>query len=133
MPKISHLIAWTIALISVIGSLYFSEIKQFEPCNLCWYQRIFMYPIVILLGLSIIKKEPNIDKYVLSLSIPGFFLALYQVILQNTSILEPCKIGKSCSDTYINLFGFISIPMLSLISFFVITISLLNSNKVRSQ
>nr|CAE17302.1 putative protein-disulfide oxidoreductase [Bacillus licheniformis] len=130
MLKKGHVIAWTIAFLSMIGSLYFSEIKQFDPCKLCWYQRILMYPIVILLGVSFITKDRNIDKYILSLSIPGFFLALYQVFLQKTlQVFQPCSINESCSETYINWLGFISIPMLSLTAFFIITISILYSKR----
>lgn len=125
---LAWIMAWILALIATLGSLYFSEIRGFIPCTLCWYQRIFMYPIVILMGLSLLVKDYNIKRHILSLSIPGFFFALFHVLLQKSSILqsfEPCKIGVSCSTLYINWFGFITIPVLSLTVFFIITMLLL--------
>lgn len=130
----AFIIAWIISLTATLGSLYFSEIKGFIPCTICWYQRILMYPITIFLGVSIITRDFKIKKYIMALSIPGFLLALYHVILQKSSFLqsfEPCEIGVPCSTSYVNLLGFITIPLLSLTAFFIITISILsygNSN-----
>lgn len=132
MKNKAFIIAWVVSLIATLGSLYFSEIKGFIPCTICWYQRILMYPIVIQLGVSIITRDFNIKKYILALSIPGFLLALYHVILQKSFFLqsfEPCEIGVSCSSSYINWFGFITISVLSLTAFFIITISLLSYKK----
>ncbi|MBI2074862.1 MAG: disulfide bond formation protein B [Candidatus Levybacteria bacterium] len=118
-------ISWISAFAAFLGSLYFSEILDFVPCVLCWYQRILMYPLVIIIAVGIIRKDKNLPFYVLPLSIPGIIIGFYQHLLQIGIIPEstaPCAFGVSCSTTYIDWFGFITIPLLSLISFMVITI-----------
>ncbi|MGG3754288.1 disulfide oxidoreductase [Bacillus anthracis] len=126
------LFAWVIALISMLGSLYFSEVKGFKPCNLCWYQRIFMYPLVILLGIALLKKDEKIRIYTTPLAVIGFFIAAYQYIIQKSSFLqrhiEPCEIGESCVTLYINWLGFITIPFLSMAAFGVIVALLMTFN-----
>jgi len=125
-------IAFVLASISVMGSLYFSEVLGYAPCNLCWWQRIFMYPLVILLGIGIVKKDKNIVYYALPLAIIGSLIALYhnllyyEIIVRNTISCVP---GVSCTEKYITLFGFLSIPLMSLISFILITICLILSMK----
>lgn len=125
-------ISWIIALISTAGSLYFSEILYFSPCVLCWYQRIAMYPLVIILAVGIIKKDKNIHYYVLPISIIGAVFAFYQNLLYYNFLavnLAPCVSGISCTTRYLHLFGFMDIPLLSLISFLLITILLLVHKK----
>lgn len=119
--------AWLIAAIATLGSLFFSEVMEFAPCALCWYQRIFMYPLVITLAIGLFPVDRNAVKYSLPLAGVGWFFALYHTLLYSGVIpesLQPCRQGVSCKEVYIELFGFLSIPMLSLISFSAI-ISLL--------
>lgn len=119
---------WILSAIATSGSLYFSEIKGFIPCTLCWYQRIFMYPIFLLTSTSLLLKDKKINNYLLTLSIPGFLLALYHVLLQKTSLFssfEPCSVGVSCASEYVNWFGFVTIPLLSFTAFFLISITLI--------
>lgn len=121
-------IAWITAVVSMAGSLYFSEVLGFAPCTLCWYQRIAMYPLVLIIGLGIIKKDRNFLNYALPLSIIGGATAFYQNLLYYNVIsinLAPCVSGVSCTTRYIQLFGFMDIPLLSLASFVVITAALL--------
>jgi disulfide bond formation protein DsbB len=121
-------IAWTIALLATIGSLYFSEILKFTPCVLCWWQRICIYPLVIVLLVGIIRKDKNMAYYALPLSIIGAFISFYQNLLYYKIIpeaLAPCVSGVSCTTQYINYFGFISIPLLSLIALIIITTSMI--------
>ncbi len=113
-------ICWIIASVSTLGSLFFSEIMEFPPCALCWYQRIFMFPLVILLLVGLFPFDKSIVKYALPLAIVGWGFAFYHTLLYSGFIpesLQPCSQGVSCSETYIDLFGFLTIPMLSLISF----------------
>ena len=113
-------ICWLIASVSTIGSLFFSEIMELPPCALCWYQRIFMFPLVIIFLVGLFPFDKSIIKYALPLSIFGWSFAFYHYLLYSGYIpesIQPCSQGVSCSETYLDLFGFLTIPMLSLISF----------------
>ncbi len=117
--------ALLISVMAVVGSLYFSEITKFPPCTLCWYQRICMYPLVIILSIGIWKKDKNVPYFVLPLSIIGILIAIYHNLLYYGIIPEsaaPCILGISCTTKYIEWFGFITIPLLSLTAFIIITI-----------
>ena len=120
--------AWAVAFGSTLGSLYFSEILQFPPCVLCWYQRILMYPLVIIIPIGILKKDQNFPLYVLPLGILGIIVALYHNLLYYNIIAEsatPCIQGVSCTTKFIEWFGFVTIPLLSLLSFIIIVICML--------
>lgn len=116
--------AWVIALTATLGSLYASEIAHFPPCVLCWYQRICMYPLALILPIGILVKDKFMPLYVLSLSIIGFFIGLYHVLLYYNIIpkaVAPCVQGISCTTKYIEWFGFVTIPFLSFAAFGIIT------------
>ena len=116
-------ICWIIASVSTLGSLFFSEIMELAPCALCWYQRIFMFPLVIILLVGLFPFDKRIIKYALPLAIAGWGFAFYHYLLYSGFIpesIQPCSEGVSCSETYLDLFGFLTIPMLSLISFSII-------------
>lgn len=121
--------AWFQALIATLGSLYFSEIAHFKPCILCWYQRIFMYPLVFILGVGIIKKDKNIYYYILPLVGIGLTIAFYHLLVYYSIVpheLTPCDpTGVSCGQRYINWFGFVTIPLLSFVAFVNILVSTL--------
>lgn len=113
-----------IATVSTLGSLYFGEIVKFPPCSLCWYQRIFMYPIVFVIAVGLWKKDKNIAYFVLPFSVIGLIISIYHNLLYYGIIserFEPCTIGVSCTAKQLDLFGFVSIPLLSLIAFLTIT------------
>lgn len=111
------------ALIATLGSLYFSELRGYLPCELCWYQRIIMYPMVLLSVMAIIRKEMNISFYILVISGIGIVTAIYHYGLQKINFLgdniSMCT-GPSCTVQYINWFGFITIPFLALIANIII-------------
>ncbi len=114
---------WIIAIGATLGSLFFSEVLGFTPCVLCWYQRIFWYPLVIILPIAINRADTTIRAYIYGLVIPGSIIALYHTLLNWHVIpetLAPCKAGVSCLTKYINWFGFINIPFLSLLGFLTI-------------
>ncbi len=116
-------ICWIVASVSTLGSLFFSEIMELAPCALCWYQRIFMFPLVIILLIGLFPFDKNIIRYALPLAIIGWGFAFYHYLLYSGIIpenIQPCSQGVSCSETYLDLFGFLTIPMLSLISFSII-------------
>ncbi|MFP5108721.1 disulfide oxidoreductase [Neobacillus sp. C211] len=124
----SLLLSWIAAIIATLGSLYFSEVMHFIPCTLCWYQRIFMYPLAIILGVAVYRDDKGIFRYALPLSIIGMLIAGYHTLLQKIPYLqqfEMCTSGVPCSKDYINWLGFITIPLLALIAFTIITVSLI--------
>jgi disulfide bond formation protein DsbB len=125
--RYSVLLAWIVALVAVCGSLFFSEILEFQPCKLCWFQRIFMYPLVVLLGIASYRNEKWIIRYVLPLSITGGLFSTYHYLEQKVPSLAellPCRVGIPCNVDYINWLGFITIPLLALVAFALITIIL---------
>ncbi len=116
-------IAWAASVLAMFGSLYFSEIRQFEPCELCWYQRILMYPMVVTLGIAIVKKDYKISLYSLVLSAIGGCISLFHYSIQKFSFIAdigPACGRVPCTGQYINWFGFITIPFLALIAFIII-------------
>ena len=120
--------AWIVAVIATLGSLYFSEIRGFVPCELCWYQRILMYPLSILLGIAAFHQDAAIKKYEQPLSIIGGSISIYHYMLQKLpgfASIRPCKQGIPCSTQYIDWLGFITIPFLALTAFILITCLLL--------
>ncbi|MBM7552047.1 disulfide oxidoreductase [Thalassobacillus pellis] len=131
-PSYLLYVAWLAALIAALGSLYFSEIKEYIPCELCWYQRIFMYPLSIILGIATYYNERNIIKYVLPLSVIGGSISIFHYLEQKVpgfAQIKPCAKGVPCSAEYINWLGFITIPFLSLIAFTIITVALIAALK----
>lgn len=118
-------LAWIQAIIATLGSLYFSEIRHFTPCVLCWYQRILMYPQTILITVGILRKDTRLYQYILPMSILGFFIASYHVMLEKGVLSEavaPCRAGVSCTAKYVGYLGFITIPVMSLTAFTIICI-----------
>jgi disulfide bond formation protein DsbB len=111
---------WLLVTVSAMGSLFFSSVMEFAPCVLCWYQRIFLFPLVLILAIGLFPFDKKVVKYALPLAIVGWLTAAYHNLLYAGIIpnsIQPCSQGVSCTEEYINLFGFLSIPMLSLLSF----------------
>lgn len=113
--------SFLVALIATLGSLFYSEIAGYEPCKLCWFQRIFMYPQVVLLGIALWKKDPGVTRYLLALSIIGGAIAGYHYLLQIGVAPElPCSAvgySVSCSQRFVLQFGYITIPLMAFTAF----------------
>ncbi|GGE73435.1 disulfide oxidoreductase [Priestia taiwanensis] len=129
-------IAWATALTATLGSLYFSEILGYIPCNLCWYQRIFMYPMVILFGVALIRKETTILHYAAPLAFFGSLLSAYHYFTQKVPFFQ--EIAPSCGQVpctgqYINWLGFITIPFLALIAFLIIIVACIYMLKLEKE
>lgn len=109
-----------LALIATLGSLYFSEIRGYEPCELCWYQRIIMYPIVVISGIAIYQKNARIALTTLVFSVIGVMTSGYHYAIQKIDFFgeraPECGL-VSCTGEYINYLGFITIPFLALVAF----------------
>lgn len=116
--------SWAVALVATLGSLYFSEVLHYLPCKLCWYQRILMYPLVIILSIAAVRKERQMYRYVLPMSVWGGGISLYHYLMQKTDWFKSEAVGCGpvpCDVDYINWLGFITIPFLALIAFVLIT------------
>ncbi len=108
------------SLIAMLGSLYFSEIAGFPPCVLCWYQRVSMYPLAVILGSAIYTKERKLLIPAFILLIPGWLISVYHNLLYYNILPEaaaPCVAGISCTTKFIEWFGFITIPFLAFAGF----------------
>ena len=119
--------SFLISLIATLGSLFFSEIMNFVPCSLCWYQRIFMYSLVFIFLINLLYPDRSVFKYSFPLVIIGLFISIYHNLLILKIIpenLSPCVSGVPCSVDYLNYFGFITIPLLSFMAFLIIFILL---------
>jgi len=126
------LIGFLTASVATLGSLFFSEIMQFVPCNMCWYQRIFMYPLVLIFLVNLLYPDDKVYKYAMPIVVVGLFFAVYHNLLMFGIIPEsvvPCVQGIPCSTKYINWLGFINIPFLSLVAYSIIFVSLLGLKK----
>ena len=120
------LFMWSVAFTATLGSLYFSEVRQYEPCELCWYQRILMYPLVIILGVAYAQKNAKIAVTTLVFSLIGLCISAYHYSIQKFSFMQdsaPACGRVPCTGQYINYLGFITIPFLALIAFLLIAIS----------
>lgn len=127
--------AFMSSLVATLGSLFFSEIMNFIPCSLCWYQRVFMYPLVFIFLVNLLYPDKEVFKYSFPLVIVGLILSSYHNLLVYKIIpdnLSPCISGVPCSVDYLNYFGFITIPFLAFISFLLIAIFLLLYKKKAS-
>ncbi len=121
-------LAWAGSIVGMLGSLYFSEIAHYPPCVLCWYQRIAMYPLVVILAVGIVNRDRLVYRYALPLSLTGLGIALYHNLLYYNILPEaaaPCVAGISCTTKFIEWFGFLTIPLLAALGFLGITILLL--------
>ncbi|MED4604483.1 disulfide oxidoreductase [Paenibacillus validus] len=118
-------LSWVVALTATLGSLYFSEVLHYAPCKLCWYQRILMYPLVILLGIAAVRKEKKFYLYALPMSVWGAGISLYHYLMQKTDWFKSGAAACGpvpCDVDYIDWFHFVTIPFLALTAFVLITI-----------
>ena len=127
---------WLIATISTLASLFFSEIMELTPCLLCWYQRIFMFPLPIILFVGLYPVDKKVVRYALPVATIGLLFTVYHCLLFYGVIpenLQPCSQGVSCKDASMVLFDVLPIPLLSLASFSSIIILLLAIRARRDQ
>lgn len=119
--------AWLVAAVSTLGALFLSEVVGIAPCVLCWYQRVFMFPLVVVLAVGMFPFDPRVTRYALPLAAGGWLIALYHVLLTQGVIpatMAPCTQGIPCSQVEAVWFGFVTIPLLSLVSFTFIGLAL---------
>jgi disulfide bond formation protein DsbB len=119
-------LAWLVALVATAGSLIYSEVVHFIPCRLCWFQRIAMYPLSVILLIGAIRKEVVARFYALPLALIGLVISVYHYLVQLFPSLEggACDPANPCSARYVETFGFISIPLMAGAAFIVIAVLL---------
>ena len=126
--------AWLVASISALGALFLSEVMRVPPCVLCWYQRICMFPLVLMLPVGLFPFDRKVVRYALPLAVIGLVLAIFHLLLIAGVIpesIKPCTQGIPCSEKTVEWFGFVTVPMLSALAFSTI-IALLIAAHFRS-
>ena len=132
-PEAAHLlggtatwIAWLVALVATVGSLIYSEVLHFLPCRLCWYQRIAMYPLAVILLVGAIRREVVVKYYALPLALGGLAISVYHYLIQVFPSLEggSCNPANPCSARWVEMFGFVSIPFMAGAGFILISVLL---------
>jgi disulfide bond formation protein DsbB len=121
-------LAWIIALLATVGSLFFSEVMQFPPCVLCWYQRIALFPLVLIIGVGIVLRDRRMKYYALPVCLSGLAISIYHNLLYYGVIPEsitPCTQGVPCNSVQIEWLGFITIPLMALAAFVSVSLCLL--------
>jgi disulfide bond formation protein DsbB len=112
--------AWLVASVATLGALFMSEIMNLPPCVLCWWQRIFMFPLVLILAFGLFPFDSRVTRYALPLAALGLLIAGFHVLLTLGIVpeaLEPCRQGLACKTVQIEWFGFVTIPVLSFLAF----------------
>jgi len=125
VKKYSYEFMFLLSVGGIVGSLIYSEIINFAPCNLCWWQRVFLYPIAFITTLALFKKDRTANDYLLTLSIPGALIALYHSALQISSNINPflCTgLEEDCATVYFVNFGFVTLPFMAFSVFALIAI-----------
>lgn len=115
--------AWLIATASTLGALFLGEVVGYTPCLLCWYQRIAMFPLVFVLAAGLFPFDPRVVRYALPLALAGWGLALFHLMLVAgwmPESIKPCRQGVPCADVQVVWFGFVTIPLLSVLAFSLI-------------
>ena len=120
-------LAWSVAIVSTLGSLFYSEIAGFTPCKLCWYQRIAMYPLVPILGIAAWKRDPGVWRYAVPVATIGAAISIYHYQLERfpTQASVSCSAEAPCTVVWIWKFHFVSIPFMALSGFMLIIALLL--------
>ena len=125
--------AWIVAASATSGSLFFSEIMRIPVCALCWYQRIAMYPLAVVLAIGLFPYDRKAVRYAGALVGVGWLTAMFHVLLVAGIIperVQPCVQGIPCSETYISLLGFLNIPVMSLLTFTLVGVLLFYAHRM---
>ncbi|MDO9387844.1 MAG: disulfide bond formation protein B [Thiobacillus sp.] len=121
-------IAWMVATVSTLGALFLGEVMGYTPCVLCWYQRIGMFPLVLILAAGLFPFDRGVVRYALPLALAGWLLAVFHWAVASGLVPEsatPCSQGVPCSVEQISWFGFLTLPLLSVLAFSAIIALLL--------
>ena len=125
-------LAWLVATGATLAALFLGEVMGLLPCVLCWWQRIAMFPLVLILPAGMFPLDSRVTHYSLPLALGGWMFALFHVLLVAGLIperIQPCTRGVPCKDVQIEWFGFVTIPLLSLVAFSLVILFLLLARK----
>lgn len=117
------LCAWALALVATLSALFIGEVMGQAPCNLCWFQRVFMFPLVLILGVACYRSDTGVWRYALPVASVGWAISLYHSLLYLGVFgenIQPCGAGGSCSGSNMTILGGVALPVLSLIAFSLI-------------
>jgi disulfide bond formation protein DsbB len=107
-------LAFVVAAVATLGSLYYSEVAHFTPCRLCWYQRIAMYPLAVVLGIATFRRDLGVRRYVLPLALIGLAVSVYHVQLQLfPDQATACDVEAPCTTKEVEELGFVTIPFMA--------------------
>ncbi|CAG9045783.1 disulfide formation protein [Chlamydia abortus] len=120
--------AWLIGCTGTVTSIYYSYLLNIEPCVLCYYQRICLFPLSVILGIATYREDDLVKIYALPLSIMGMLIAVYQICLQEIAGMTIDICGRVSCSTKLFIFGFITIPMASALVFCAISCLLILSD-----
>ncbi len=116
-------LAATVAVVSLAGSLYLSEVAHFLPCRLCWYQRIAMYPLAVVLVVAALRRDAAVRWYAIPLAVGGLAISLWHLGVEHLGIGEgACDIANPCSIRWVEHFGFVTIPFMAACGFVAIAV-----------
>lgn len=115
-------LGWGMALVATGGSLYFSEVAHFIPCELCWYQRIAMYPLVVILGIAAVRGDVGVRRYVAPVAVIGAAISIWHIGVERLPGLPTgsCSVSAPCDLIWVERFGFVTIPVMALAGFLAI-------------
>jgi disulfide bond formation protein DsbB len=130
-----------IVLASIFGSLFFSEVMKYPPCSLCWYQRLCMYPMALIILTGFFLQSRDTVLFLIPFSIAGLFVSAYHNLIyyKFITIIVPCTASAPCTEQQLNWLGFVTIPLLSLLCFIVLfvlnlfTLHLLRKVRIRHE
>ena len=128
--------AWLLAAIAALGALFLSEVMGLAPCVLCWWQRVAMFPLVVILALALFPPDPRVIRYALPLAVIGLLVAGFHLLVMAGVIpeaLAPCQQGVPCKTVQITWFGFVTIPLLSFVTFLTLCGLLLVAQRKSSE
>lgn len=128
-PAVALWLALVPAIVAMGGSLYFSEVADYVPCSLCWYQRIAMYPLAVILTIAAVRRRPDVIWYGLPLAVIGACVSVVHLWEENFSDGPGfCSVGVPCSFKYVDEFGFVTIPFMALCAFLLVGVLLITGS-----
>ena len=126
--------AWIVALAATAGALFIGEVMGQVPCHLCWYQRVFMFPLAVILGIATLREDGDIWRYALPVTVIGWLIAAFHSLLYAGIVpeaIKPCAQGPSCSSADMTILG-LPLPFLSLAAFTAIAVLLIPVSRSKS-
>lgn len=125
LARVAPIVVAVTAIGATAGSLYYSEVADYIPCTYCWYQRIAMYPMAVIVPLAIVLRDRSVLRYSLALGVIGLAISIYHIQLQlfPEQSSNSCELTSPCTAKWVEAFGFITIPQMAATSFAIIVLA----------